>query len=74
MLPAKRCGITVFFIYFYVDSTNSSENMYTMMNPIGPGGSRPNVSKRFWCPRRRRQKTKALHNLSTFLYECDPGH
>ncbi|CAJ0944519.1 unnamed protein product, partial [Ranitomeya imitator] len=23
------------------DSTNSSENMYTMMNPIGPGGSRP---------------------------------
>ncbi|XP_054252121.1 single-stranded DNA-binding protein 4 isoform X16 [Indicator indicator] len=24
------------------DSTNSSENMYTMMNPIGPGGSRPN--------------------------------
>ncbi|RMB89818.1 hypothetical protein DUI87_33833 [Hirundo rustica rustica] len=24
------------------DSTNSSENMYTMMNPIGPAGSRPN--------------------------------
>ncbi|XP_038633225.1 single-stranded DNA-binding protein 4 isoform X2 [Scyliorhinus canicula] len=24
------------------DSTNSSENMYTMMNPIGPGGNRPN--------------------------------
>ncbi|XP_078054672.1 single-stranded DNA-binding protein 4 [Mustelus asterias] len=23
------------------DSTNSSENMYTMMNPIGPGGNRP---------------------------------
>uniref|UniRef100_A0A3Q3VW76 Uncharacterized protein n=1 Tax=Mola mola TaxID=94237 RepID=A0A3Q3VW76_MOLML len=26
------------------DSTNSSENIYTMMNPIGPGGNRPNVS------------------------------
>uniref|UniRef100_A0A8U7NIC0 Single stranded DNA binding protein 4 n=1 Tax=Corvus moneduloides TaxID=1196302 RepID=A0A8U7NIC0_CORMO len=26
------------------DSTNSSENMYTMMNPIGPAGNRPNVS------------------------------
>ncbi|KAG7268097.1 hypothetical protein CRUP_031033 [Coryphaenoides rupestris] len=25
-----------------VDSTNSSENIYTMMNPIGPGGNRPN--------------------------------
>uniref|UniRef100_A0A8C3BMZ2 Uncharacterized protein n=1 Tax=Cairina moschata TaxID=8855 RepID=A0A8C3BMZ2_CAIMO len=24
------------------DSTNSSENMYTMMNPIGPAGTRPN--------------------------------
>ncbi|NXV65699.1 SSBP4 protein, partial [Molothrus ater] len=24
------------------DSTNSSENMYTMMNPMGPAGSRPN--------------------------------
>ncbi|XP_041085029.1 single-stranded DNA-binding protein 3-like [Polyodon spathula] len=24
------------------DSTNSSENIYTMMNPIGPGGSRSN--------------------------------
>uniref|UniRef100_A0A8C6MHF2 Single stranded DNA binding protein 4 n=1 Tax=Nothobranchius furzeri TaxID=105023 RepID=A0A8C6MHF2_NOTFU len=24
------------------DSTNSSENIYTMMNPIGPGGNRPN--------------------------------
>uniref|UniRef100_A0A8C6P844 Single stranded DNA binding protein 4 n=1 Tax=Nothobranchius furzeri TaxID=105023 RepID=A0A8C6P844_NOTFU len=23
------------------DSTNSSENIYTMMNPIGPGGNRP---------------------------------
>ncbi|XP_074060864.1 single-stranded DNA-binding protein 4 isoform X2 [Macrotis lagotis] len=26
------------------DSTNSSESMYTMMNPIGPGSNRPNVS------------------------------
>ncbi|KAK1786712.1 hypothetical protein P4O66_017095, partial [Electrophorus voltai] len=26
------------------DSTNSSENLYTMMNPIGPGGNRPSVS------------------------------
>uniref|UniRef100_A0A8C7I5Y9 Single stranded DNA binding protein 4 n=1 Tax=Oncorhynchus kisutch TaxID=8019 RepID=A0A8C7I5Y9_ONCKI len=26
------------------DSNNSSENIYTMMNPIGPGGNRPNVS------------------------------
>uniref|UniRef100_A0A8D3BY09 LisH domain-containing protein n=1 Tax=Scophthalmus maximus TaxID=52904 RepID=A0A8D3BY09_SCOMX len=25
-----------------MDSTNSSENIYTMMNPIGPGGNRPN--------------------------------
>uniref|UniRef100_A0A672IUR6 Single stranded DNA binding protein 4 n=1 Tax=Salarias fasciatus TaxID=181472 RepID=A0A672IUR6_SALFA len=25
------------------DSTNSGENIYTMMNPIGPGGNRPNV-------------------------------
>ncbi|KAK6325333.1 hypothetical protein J4Q44_G00046750 [Coregonus suidteri] len=24
------------------DSNNSSENIYTMMNPIGPGGNRPN--------------------------------
>uniref|UniRef100_A0A671WQ82 Single stranded DNA binding protein 4 n=1 Tax=Sparus aurata TaxID=8175 RepID=A0A671WQ82_SPAAU len=29
---------------FFTDSTNSSENIYTMMNPIGPGGNRPNVS------------------------------
>uniref|UniRef100_A0A8C1CB18 Single stranded DNA binding protein 4 n=1 Tax=Cyprinus carpio carpio TaxID=630221 RepID=A0A8C1CB18_CYPCA len=29
-------------ICFHVDSTNSSENIYTMMNPIGPGGNRPN--------------------------------
>uniref|UniRef100_A0A673JE13 Single-stranded DNA-binding protein 3-like n=1 Tax=Sinocyclocheilus rhinocerous TaxID=307959 RepID=A0A673JE13_9TELE len=29
-------------IRFLVDSTNSSENIYTMMNPIGPGGNRPN--------------------------------
>uniref|UniRef100_A0A669BU62 Uncharacterized protein n=1 Tax=Oreochromis niloticus TaxID=8128 RepID=A0A669BU62_ORENI len=27
---------------FFLDSTNSSENIYTMMNPIGPGGNRPN--------------------------------
>lgn len=26
------------------DSTNSSENMYTIMNPIGPGAGRANVS------------------------------
>lgn len=26
------------------DSTNSSENMYTVMNPIGPGAGRANVS------------------------------
>ena len=30
---------------FSADSTNSSENIYTMMNPIGPGGNRPNVRK-----------------------------
>uniref|UniRef100_A0AAQ4Q6Q8 Single stranded DNA binding protein 4 n=1 Tax=Gasterosteus aculeatus aculeatus TaxID=481459 RepID=A0AAQ4Q6Q8_GASAC len=30
------------------DSTNSSENIYTMMNPIGPGGNRPNVSNVFF--------------------------
>ncbi|KAL4608090.1 single-stranded DNA-binding protein 3-like isoform X1 [Arapaima gigas] len=30
------------------DSTNSSENIYTMMNPIGPGGNRPNVSLTPW--------------------------
>uniref|UniRef100_A0A3P9ABE1 LisH domain-containing protein n=1 Tax=Esox lucius TaxID=8010 RepID=A0A3P9ABE1_ESOLU len=27
---------------YVVNSTNSSENIYTMMNPIGPGGNRPN--------------------------------
>ncbi|KAH0508445.1 Single-stranded DNA-binding protein 4 [Microtus ochrogaster] len=27
-----------------LDSTNSSENMYTIMNPIGPGAGRANVS------------------------------
>ncbi|CDQ57259.1 unnamed protein product [Oncorhynchus mykiss] len=32
-------GLTV---SFSPDSTNSSENIYTMMNPIGPGGNRPN--------------------------------
>uniref|UniRef100_A0AAX7U4D8 LisH domain-containing protein n=1 Tax=Astatotilapia calliptera TaxID=8154 RepID=A0AAX7U4D8_ASTCA len=30
------------------DSTNSSENIYTMMNPIGPGGNRPNVRIDVW--------------------------
>lgn len=30
--------------FLFTDSTNSSENIYTMMNPIGPGGNRPNVS------------------------------
>uniref|UniRef100_A0A667X526 Single stranded DNA binding protein 4 n=1 Tax=Myripristis murdjan TaxID=586833 RepID=A0A667X526_9TELE len=30
-------------VCFFTDSTNSSENIYTMMNPIGPGGNRPNV-------------------------------
>lgn len=32
----------------FVDSTNSSENIYTMMNPIGPGGNRPNVRIDVW--------------------------
>lgn len=32
------------FCFLSADSTNSSENIYTMMNPIGPGGNRPNVS------------------------------
>uniref|UniRef100_A0A3B4WKI4 Single stranded DNA binding protein 4 n=1 Tax=Seriola lalandi dorsalis TaxID=1841481 RepID=A0A3B4WKI4_SERLL len=32
----------VFLSCFFLDSTNSSENIYTMMNPIGPGGNRPN--------------------------------
>lgn len=26
------------------DSTNSSDNIYTMINPVPPGGSRANVS------------------------------
>ncbi|KAM5232525.1 single-stranded DNA-binding protein 4 isoform 2-T2 [Hipposideros larvatus] len=30
------------------DSTNSSENMYTIMNPIGPGAGRANVSGELW--------------------------
>ncbi len=34
---------------FLADSTNSSENIYTMMNPIGPGGNRPNVCWQFSC-------------------------
>uniref|UniRef100_A0A8C2DWU6 Zgc:110158 n=1 Tax=Cyprinus carpio TaxID=7962 RepID=A0A8C2DWU6_CYPCA len=31
-----------FLLSSHLDSTNSSENIYTMMNPIGPGGNRPN--------------------------------
>lgn len=31
-------------LLFPPDSTNSSENMYTIMNPIGPGAGRANVS------------------------------
>lgn len=30
------------------DSTNSSENMYTIMNPMGPGAGRANVSAGLW--------------------------
>uniref|UniRef100_A0A9J8BMC3 Zgc:110158 n=1 Tax=Cyprinus carpio carpio TaxID=630221 RepID=A0A9J8BMC3_CYPCA len=30
-----------FLLSSVLDSTNSSENIYTMMNPIGPGGNRP---------------------------------
>lgn len=30
------------------DSTNSSENMYTIMNPIGPAAGRANVSGGCW--------------------------
>lgn len=40
---------SVLFLFCLPDSTNSSENIYTMMNPIGPGGNRPNVSGAF-CP------------------------
>uniref|UniRef100_A0AAQ6A7J0 LisH domain-containing protein n=1 Tax=Amphiprion ocellaris TaxID=80972 RepID=A0AAQ6A7J0_AMPOC len=32
----------IFVLCSSLDSTNSSENIYTMMNPIGPGGNRPN--------------------------------
>uniref|UniRef100_A0A3Q2NQ93 Single stranded DNA binding protein 4 n=1 Tax=Fundulus heteroclitus TaxID=8078 RepID=A0A3Q2NQ93_FUNHE len=32
----------IFTCFLSTDSTNSSENIYTMMNPIGPGGNRPN--------------------------------
>uniref|UniRef100_A0A8C6TTZ3 Single stranded DNA binding protein 4 n=1 Tax=Neogobius melanostomus TaxID=47308 RepID=A0A8C6TTZ3_9GOBI len=34
--------LTFLLSLFLSDSTNSSENIYTMMNPIGPGGNRPN--------------------------------
>uniref|UniRef100_A0A3Q1CMU0 LisH domain-containing protein n=1 Tax=Amphiprion ocellaris TaxID=80972 RepID=A0A3Q1CMU0_AMPOC len=38
--PPNSMG--VFVLCSSLDSTNSSENIYTMMNPIGPGGNRPN--------------------------------
>lgn len=31
------------------DSTNSGDNMYTMINTVPPGGSRPNVRHFFLC-------------------------
>lgn len=48
----SACRTTCFTLFWllisncclFTDSTNSSENIYTMMNPIGPGGNRPNVS------------------------------
>ena len=33
-------------VFVLPDSTNSSENIYTMMNPIDPGGNRPTVRLR----------------------------
>ncbi|XP_046893270.1 LOW QUALITY PROTEIN: single-stranded DNA-binding protein 3-like [Hypomesus transpacificus] len=38
MLQAVKVIVVVFVL---PDSTNSSENIYTMMNPIDPGGNRP---------------------------------
>uniref|UniRef100_A0A8C9YPU7 Single stranded DNA binding protein 4 n=1 Tax=Sander lucioperca TaxID=283035 RepID=A0A8C9YPU7_SANLU len=35
-------GNYVVSVPLWTHSTNSSENIYTMMNPIGPGGNRPN--------------------------------
>ena len=37
LTPRPSCAVS--------DSTNSSENMYTIMNPIGPGAGRSNVSR-----------------------------
>uniref|UniRef100_A0A8C5H3X1 Single-stranded DNA-binding protein 3-like n=1 Tax=Gouania willdenowi TaxID=441366 RepID=A0A8C5H3X1_GOUWI len=34
--------VSTSLLLLFSDSTNSSENIYTMMNPIGPGGNRPN--------------------------------
>uniref|UniRef100_A0A3Q2EC79 Single stranded DNA binding protein 4 n=1 Tax=Cyprinodon variegatus TaxID=28743 RepID=A0A3Q2EC79_CYPVA len=36
------CCNHIITCFLLTDSTNSSENIYTMMNPIGPGGNRPN--------------------------------
>uniref|UniRef100_A0A8K9XQS1 LisH domain-containing protein n=1 Tax=Oncorhynchus mykiss TaxID=8022 RepID=A0A8K9XQS1_ONCMY len=36
------CTNVVLLCWSPPDSNNSSENIYTMMNPIGPGGNRPN--------------------------------
>uniref|UniRef100_A0A674DF78 Single stranded DNA binding protein 4 n=1 Tax=Salmo trutta TaxID=8032 RepID=A0A674DF78_SALTR len=38
---ASLCGLMCYCLS-PPDSNNSSENIYTMMNPIGPGGNRPN--------------------------------
>uniref|UniRef100_A0A8D3D5N4 Single stranded DNA binding protein 4 n=1 Tax=Scophthalmus maximus TaxID=52904 RepID=A0A8D3D5N4_SCOMX len=40
--PTRPQGIVKPPVLFQRYSTNSSENIYTMMNPIGPGGNRPN--------------------------------
>ena len=39
----------VFLFFFFVDSTNSGDNMYTMINSVPPGGGRPNVRPRCVC-------------------------
>uniref|UniRef100_A0A7N6AZ08 LisH domain-containing protein n=1 Tax=Anabas testudineus TaxID=64144 RepID=A0A7N6AZ08_ANATE len=39
---AETAVVVIALLLIFLDSTNSSENIYTMMNPIGPGGNRPN--------------------------------
>ncbi|TRY62357.1 hypothetical protein DNTS_025884, partial [Danionella cerebrum] len=44
------------------DSTNSSENIYTMMNPIGPGGNRPGSGDMDGLPKNSPNNMAGMNN------------